>query len=377
MKLLSCLKQKLTPEIRYIIFLFLGTRIALTIIGVLSRIFWNNLATKYSSQLWLDIWGQWDTGWYLNIATQGYSATVSQAASTLGNANYAFFPLYPLMMRFLGYIIGSPFIAGILISNIALIIACIYLYKLMRLKSSKETSLRTIKYLFLFPVAFIFSGVLTESLFLMLLVMCFYYARTNKWALVGIFGFFLSLTRIIGIFAVIPLAYEYLKNINFNFKKIRPAVLYFFLFPLGLSLFLFLNYSLTGDPFAFIKIQSSWFRTFVGPQNAIINALFYQGQYAIEAKFEVWFALVALFILIFFYKKLRISYIILALYSILIPISSWVTSMPRYILTIFPFFIIFALLGKNRKMDIALTIGLTILQGFLMIFWANGTHLII
>jgi hypothetical protein len=81
---------KIPFKIKYIFSLFLVTRIIFLIIGISSRLileplFLNingleyGIFTKeygiYSDRLWLDIWGVWDTGWYLDIAANGYSLT--------------------------------------------------------------------------------------------------------------------------------------------------------------------------------------------------------------------------------------------------------------------------------------------------------------
>jgi Gpi18-like mannosyltransferase len=130
-------------ELRYILLLFFSTRIILTLIGVLSRILLEPYHGKeyvwiYSDKLWMDIWGVWDTGWYLGIAANGYSAT---AIAILGNqANYNFFPLYPLFMRLLGYVTRDNYLSGIIISNVALLVSCIFLYKLVELDEDRDTA---------------------------------------------------------------------------------------------------------------------------------------------------------------------------------------------------------------------------------------------
>jgi len=98
-------------------------------------------------------------------------------------------------MRGLGQIIGDVDLAGIVISNVSLLIACIILYRLAKLDADEAFALRSVKFMMLFPTAFIYSGIFTESLFLALALGCFYYSRLGKWYLVGILGFCLTLTR--------------------------------------------------------------------------------------------------------------------------------------------------------------------------------------
>ena len=360
------------PEFGYILLLFLITRIILTHIGVLSRILLGPYHGKeyvwtYSNRLWLDIWGVWDSGWYLRIAANGYSPT---ALTDLGNqADYNFFPLYPLCIRLLGHIIGDNYLSGIIISNVALIFSGVFLYKLVELDKDRATAMRSVKFLFLFPTAFVLSGVFSESLFLALLLASFYYARKGNWFLVGILGFFLSLTRAIGVLIILPILYEYLKS-----KSIGRDILYLLLIPFGIFVWMVFNYFLTGDFLAFMHVQSAWDRSLANPLRTIYDGLFSTN----TVKFsEAIFTSISISILMIFYNKIRISYWIFGIFALVTPLLTSIDSMPRYALVVFPFFILFAQLTKERPIDDMFTICLALLQGCLMVFWCNGFTLII
>lgn len=235
----SCLKdkligifQKIPLEIKYILLFFLSSRIILEIIGVSARLFAGSLhgegMQSHTGNIFFDIWGAWDTGYYVYLAKNWYPPIDLFLGAS---KNYAFFPLYPLLMRILGTILGGSFyLAGLIISNASLLIACIFLYKLVRLDTDKNTALKSVKYLFLFPAAFIFSGVFTESLFVALTVICFYCARKEKWLLTGIAGFFLALTKLIGVFIIFPLLFEYLSKKRFKFSAIKNVCCFYYLF---------------------------------------------------------------------------------------------------------------------------------------------------
>lgn len=373
--------NKNIPELKQILLLFFSTRLALIIIGIFSRSFLERQYGKqyiWSQQLWLDIWGVWDSFWYLDIAEHGY-ADIGRNPLSTEQANYAFFPLYPLLMRILGTAIGDKyFIAGIIISNICLLGSCFLLYKLVELKFERSLAYKSVKFLFLMPTAFIFSGVFTESLYLMLAISCFYFAEKRNWFLVSILGFLLSLTRSLGVFIIFPVIYKYLKERKFDFKKIDLNIFYLLLIPLGLVLFSVYNYHLTGDFFAFSKIQSSWGRSLSNPLMIIGNGLL---QGIVRGKMtlllESSFSIAALLCLVIFYKKMEFSYWIFALYSILIPLLTGIGSMPRYILPIFPFYILLAKLSSDRNFEETSTLFLGFLQGFLMVFWSSGYALIV
>jgi Gpi18-like mannosyltransferase len=355
-------------EIRYFLLLFFSTRITLIIIGVLSHYAIGSFFGKrayFSDKLWLDIWNQWDTYWYMDIAVNGYSPT-----KNLDNqANYAFFPLYPLLMKFLSIIFGDIYISGFIISNICLLISCIFLFNLVELDESRDIARRSVRYLFLFPTAYILSAVLTESLFLSLVLACFYYARKEDWFLVGLSGFFLSLTRSIGVFIFIPLLYEYLKS-----KRTNRDIFYLLLIPFGLLIFMIQNYYLTGDFLAFLHIQTAWDRSLANPLSVI-----YEGftSSKIDPFFLSIFTAICLSMLIVYYNKIRVSYWIYCALCLIIPLSSGLYSMPRFALVGFPLFILFAKLTEEKDIDEILIISLALLQGCLMVFWSNGTNLIV
>lgn len=354
-------------EIKYIIFLFLTTRIVLTMIGVSSRIIMNKY-DGYSNKLWLAIWGIWDTSWYLNIVKDWYPPTIS--------GNWSFFPLYPGLVKLISVVIGNPFIVGLIISNVALLFACYFLYKLTNLDYDASTSLNSVKYLFLFPTAFIFSGFFTESLFLALAIACFYYARTRKWWVVGILGFFLSLTRSLGVFILLPMAIEYFTSCNYKFSNIKKNILFLCLIPLGLAFFLVYTHYLTGDFLAYAHAQQKGWGVHTGNPFQTFDSLFDSG---FIRRFESIFTLVCLLLLFIFSSQIRVSYLIFGLYSILIPLYAinTVWSMPRHLLEVFPFFVIFAIIGRNKTSDQILTIALALTQGFLMMVWAMGYNLIV
>ena len=374
--LIHFLKNKLVlhPEIKYIFGWFLLTRIYLGIIGVLARIFIKSPHNFiYSKHIWLAIWGVWDSGWYLPLAKYGYSAIASTREATFNQANYAFFPLYPLLMRGLSYIIHDYFVAGLIISNIALVTACVYLYKLASLDFDNKTALQSVKFSLLWPVSFILSGVFTESLYLMLAVMTFYYARKKYWLTACVLGFFLALTRSVGVLIVIPLLFEFFSTIKFDFKKTGKQLFYFFLIPLGLGLFSYYNYQLTKDPIAFLKIQYAWGRHIENPIRVLVGGFLSGDTIPV---FNALYTVITIAFVLFFYKIFRPSYLIFIGYSILIPLFSSLESLPRYMLVIFPVFLLAAETSKKRFVNISLSLGLALIQAILMIFWTTGFNLV-
>ncbi len=313
------------PEIKYILVMFFSIRIVLDIIGMISRAIIQSHG-KFSFNNCLSVWRVWDTDWYLNISQNGYTSR-SLDQLLVQQTNIVFFPLYPSLMWSLGSIIGNHYIAGLIVSNFCLIVSCAYLYRLIRLDSGEANAIRSIKYLLIFPISFILSGVFSESMYLTLALMCFYYARKSKWHLVGITEFFLSLTRSIGVLVVLPLLCEFLmqflkeKKDIISFKNHRGMILplfYLSFIPLGTISFMIYNYYLTGDFLAFVHAQGMGGRHAVTPLVALIHG--FHGN--IFSAFEATFATISIFIFILFYRRIRFSYWLFSMYSIFVPLST-------------------------------------------------------
>ena len=179
--LLGCIKRY-SLQLKYILLLFLATRIILTSIGILSRqllkpYFFPPNRVLFSKHLWFDIWGQWDSGWYVNIAKIWYPEHTIIAKQ----CNYGFFPFYPILMKVTAFFTNDFFLGGLVVSNLSLIVACIVLVKLTELQFDRKISLASLTYMFLFPTAFMLSGALSESLYLALVLCCFYFAKKERW----------------------------------------------------------------------------------------------------------------------------------------------------------------------------------------------------
>lgn len=374
--------QPWRKELIGLVIVFVVSRLALVIIGLVSRDLVPGpvvhpqplgIGSSYSSHGVLDLWGQWDTSWYLSIAEHGYKAEPLQGPF----ANYAFFPLYPLLARWVGWLVGGPFIGGLVVSNVAFLAACVFLYRLVALDADAGTARRTVKYLFAAPAAFLFSAMLTESTFLALSVMCFYFARTKRWWAVGLLGFLLALSRAPGALVVIPLLWMYGKQRGFSLRKARPDVLWLALLPAGLCVFMAVNEAVTGDALAFNRIQvTAWGHRLQNPlsslwQNLSGDNLFW--------RFNAWYILGVLALTVAFLKRLGTAYLLLVLIAVLPPMSYGVWySMVRYTLVIFPLYIVGARATAGRPhVDQAVTVALALLQGFLMTHWANNGSLVI
>ncbi|MEM9022187.1 MAG: mannosyltransferase family protein [Bacteroidota bacterium] len=326
----------------------------------------------YSSHWWLDIWGVWDSGWYLQIARNGYPA--GDAAALGDTAEYAFFPLYPMLMRWLAPIFHNEFIAGIVLSNLALLLSGMVLYRLVEHQFGRGPARWAVVALFLFPVSFILSGVFTESLFLLFTLLAFRQAQLRQWWWVGVFGLLAGLTRSLGLLLVLPMAWEYMHSKGWRWRAIRPGILWLALIPLGYVTHGYLTYRLTGDFFALFHLVPAWGGSWQFPLLRLWEGL--GSPYPFMPLFAL-FGSTALILLLAYVRKLPFSYVIFGLYCLLVPASLGLMSMPRHSLVVFPLFVALALAAERFWLRLILFSALAALQVVLAVHWFQGSTLVV
>jgi Mannosyltransferase (PIG-V) len=145
---------------------------------------------------------RWDSIHYLSIAEQGYTSPTSTP----------FFPFYPLLVRALGFVLGSDPVAGIVISLVAFWVALSLLHRLTALELGARAADSTVVLLAFAPLSFFFSAVYTESLFLAVSVGSLYAARRGRRKLAAGLGGIAAATRVTGILLALPLAFMYLQE---------------------------------------------------------------------------------------------------------------------------------------------------------------------
>ena len=157
---------------------FTITRLGILLVAYLAATLFADSSTaslyhlRGTSNLLIDVLGsRWDTGFYVSIAEEGYRYQGVPLPSV------AFFPLYPLLMRAIGSLVGDVVAAGIIISNVALLLATMLLYRLADRSWGQAVAERTIWYFLIFPAAFFGTAVYSESLFLLVAIGALYFAR--------------------------------------------------------------------------------------------------------------------------------------------------------------------------------------------------------
>jgi hypothetical protein len=209
----------------------------------------------------------WDGLWYTMIAEQGYGKWVSDTGlPTPWTAKAAFWPLFPWTMRVVSNLLGiSPEVAGYLIANVCFFVALMFLYRLVALDFDERTARRTLWAIALFPTSLFFSAVYTESPFLMLSVGALLAARLRSWWLAGILGALAALTRSYGVFLGIPLALLFVQQYGIYLRSLLPKGIAVAMPALGPAIFGWHLERVQDSWRAFIDVQNQWNRTSATP----------------------------------------------------------------------------------------------------------------
>ncbi len=235
---------------------------------------------------------RWDAAWYLVIARYGYRPDLGAYTA----ARTAFFPLYPLGLRTITWLGAPPVLAGVLLSVVALALALYGIHRLTTLELARGAratladgraadAARLAVLLTAFaPMAFFFSAVYSESLFLALSVGLFWSARNGRWMWVGVLGALAGATRSTGLVLVVPAAIIYLYGPREDRApdragerrwrlspryRLRREALWLCLLPAGAVLYGAYLALAGGDPLAPLSAQGVWGRHFTGPYAGI------------------------------------------------------------------------------------------------------------
>lgn len=355
------------------------TRLLLLVVGYLSQyilpVFHEQTAIIrqsgyfFSNFRLLDIWARWDSGWYMYIIKNGYS----RGDSFEIQSNLPFFPGFPALVKFFTFFVPASMLSdeiivliGVLSSNILLLVGLIFVYKIAQnLSDSKRVADLTVWYILVFPSSFFLSSFYTESLFLCLSALSYWWALKRRWLLACIALSLVVVTRNVGMFLIIPVFYEYLKSKRFSIRKINLSIVWFSVVPVGLLLFFWYLYTLTGDFLAAIKVQEAWGRF---TSNPVSSLLFPTNFWIHITPVDQFFVISALVLCWKLYKDEVIKNSkVMAVFSLLLSVPTLFTgtldSFIRYVLVVFPLFIYWAYVTKDsRRFTVGAIVVLLIVQ---------------
>ncbi len=320
----------------------------------------------------------WDASNYYRIAEGGYGSHTENGMFTM----LAFFPLQSWIARYLSIFLGGNIrLALLTVSSLAFSGACAILYRLLIMDYSDRTAKRAVLYISIFPFSFFFGTMQAESLLFFTFTLSMYFSRRHMWAAAAAAGFLASMTRIVGILAIVPAAVEFIehyklcgalkdgriKEVILLILKKGSVLLAMFL---GLGIYLWLNYYYTGDFFKFMEYQEKvWYHTSCYFGTGIANVFGEMLGCGLVQSFVMYVPFVAFLasafaLMIYEVRRARSMYTaFLLIYIVVITSVTYIPSGPRYSICAVPFFILLAdAADRSRAADCALTIAFAILN---------------
>ena len=341
--------------------IFILTRIFLIIFLILSEVFLSNL----NISIYKHVFDLYDNEHYLNIARNGYTYM----------HELAFFPLTPLLIRYLGK-------AGFLILNQVCVFLSSFLFYLISRNIYQKDDNYWPSVLFLISPISIFTCMFySEAVFIFLTLLAFYlYKIKKKYFLLGITLGLSVLNRSLGsmlFFTIFIFMFINFVKKNEKFRNILicyiPATIISCLYPIYL-------YTKTGDLFYFITVQyEQWGRIKTNIFTIIFDVfklVFNRPTFIYVFDYIIVFGLIIyVFYFIFKYRNEKkyyeifvyIVFSVIAICSTIRSNSQAIASFYRYLFACFPIYFMF----KKNYINLILIFGYSL---FITILFLLGVY---
>jgi hypothetical protein len=349
--------------------------------------FWRNGRAPGLRNL-LAPWNQWDSTWFVRIASEGYTDQHCDAAG----CKAAFFPVYPMLVHGADFVLpGGALPAALAVSSVTMLAALAVLYRLLDSEFGGTIADRAVWYMIAFPTAFFLAIGYNESLFLLLAVASIYRMRRGDWLFAGLLAGLAAATRSVGLLLLAPFIFEYIRQ---HGRRVRPSALAVLLIPAGLGAFMLYTWVTMHDAFAFSHAQKQWGRkidwpwiSFVQTARNLHHTRPVLGPNGAHLILELWVALamIALVVLAFVgpWRMRRDQWALpvfaAALILAMISVPSFrpdtpfpLMSSPRLAIEVFPAFVVLARIGANRTADRLYLVVALALQGAAVVQFLNG-----
>jgi len=325
--------------------------VAMLVFGVLAYRLW----LEHWPAPWTKAFDRWDAENYLLVARDGYRTTGHKAFTiTLP-------PLFPTLIRVGALLTANLDVSALLISNLALIVALVLLYRLAKLDLPEASARWAPWFLAYFPTAYFLRVGYTESLFLALALGSFLLARHKRWGPSAALAFLAAALRVNGFLLGPALAVEALESEGRGGAARRAWPL--LLVPLGLLVQVANCWLVYGKPLVFFEIQKTKFGKqldfpWVGLWGAL-KGLTWRPLYdkIMVAGLEALAGVLLWAFVAWSWRNQRRSYAVYSLLTVAqFTFMNFWCSLPRYALCVFPLFLAFAGTVRDERL-IRLVLG--------------------
>jgi hypothetical protein len=307
---------------------------------------WAALPLQYKDGLefkLFGVWERWDACWYARIATFGYTR----------DGSTAFFPLFPTLERIVA--LGGPhvIVAGMLVNAIAAVLALWGLYRIVARDRGDATARRAMLLLAIFPAAAFLLAPFSEAIYLALAVWTIERARRGEWIAAAILATLAGIARPVGVFLALPLAWLAWREFRADTKELLWPGIATIAAPL--SALAYVVYTDRVIRRSMFEASAEWTGSAFHPPWDVVGATLEWIGRTGDPLQALQLALLVVFAALFLVGIRRLP-VELTLYAAPHVYLVWarilptpLTSTARYMLVIFPIFIVLAMLLEDRR----------------------------
>ncbi len=303
----------------------------------------------------------WDAGWYLQVARSGYHAAPVTLSATNAHYDFAFFPLWPAVIRLSTLGVLPAAATSVVLANLLFIAAAVLVWKLLAERFEPALATGGVALLAFSPPAYVFSLAYSEPLFL-LLAAGYFLSRTHPLRR-GLTAAVAMAARISGAAIVASAALDALVTRG---RERRAALLTVILGAAAFAAWWLFIAWLVHDPLGFLHGSPSW-----GRSSGIVQILAQVRHPDLRRLAALGFtALVLVGALLVLRRDRELGvYALVAVALGLLP-GGLIASMPRYSVVAFP-----AFAGLAERLGRRGTLVVVILFGFAQWFFVTWSFL--
>lgn len=368
--------------LRAVLVPFAATRLALLAAGLLAAALLpsglllqkGNLVRHAQEPLPLAIGARWDAEWYLLIAERGYGADdafVGLPVNYRSGDDSGFFPLYPMLIRAVAAVGFGTLAAGLLVSNLALLLGAALLRDLVKQDRGEEEARRAVWLLLSFPTSFFLSAVYAEAVLLATTLAAVRWARAGRPLLAGAAAALSCVARPTGVLVLLPVAFELARDGTAG-TRLRRVAAAFVPPAIAIGAWLAFCQARFGEWAPFVARQERWRGAMSGPWRAF--ARYFESPEIHGAHHStIDFVVASLLVLSipWMFRRLRRGDAVYGTVAILLPLGSTLWSFSRFASVVYPLPMLLARAGAARPdRHTALVVAGMGLGGFLAALYA-------
>jgi len=309
---------------------------------------------------------RWDASWYYLVILVGYSPDPPPDQAGV----YAFFPAFPMTARALAALPGiGPIDAGLFVAGVASFLAAVAIWVLCRHVTDQATADRAVALFAFFPASFVLSMLYSEGVMLALSAACIWALLRHKWLLAGVLAALGTASRpnAIALIAVCAWAAGAAIISRREWRAlVAPA-----LAPLGVLAYFGFLWARTGSPLTWFRVQRGFWHESVTPFALVRDVReFVAAPFGNTNNTAVIVGAVVCAVGLYLLLRSDLPAVLTVYSAVVIALavcSETLGPRPRFVLTAFPIFFVFALRLRGTAFATALGISATVLGAFTLI----------